>query len=383
MSQPRVPKCYLKGLIPPCWSPNPPHAPCHHLSPKPTPCPSPVSPSATLKVPFHYAGPLNPPHVPAPCPHLSPKPTPCPSPVSPSVTLKVSPKPTPCPSPVSPSATLKVSFHHAGHSSLNHQHPDWWFCWSYLCGSKWCFLVLSDPVVLSDPNPLVLSNPPTIWDDFRWLRWLQWWKVGTRSPVVWGLFNAQDWHRMGRICWICFFWVRQCWGMRLRKNPNQPYLPNDIARCCGTVIFHLALHIHSTVVRMSVWSDSRQQMISDILISVVFWRLRKSFNFLREMRAKLIGQPTYAIIRSRCSGGRKKWPARSCCGTFAGNGAVSGWRDLSAISAACSMWVTEYRLPGISRTCRQWSNSWIWVPRCVSLNSCKVYIGSIGHWNMD
>ena len=138
MSQPRVPKCYPKGFIPPCWSP------------KPTPCPSPVSPGVTLKVSFHHAGPLNPPHVPtcpltpphvpAPCPHLSPKPTPCPSPVSPSVTLKVSfhhagplnpphvpapcpqlsPKPTPCPSPVSPSVTLKVSFHHAGYSSLKH-----------------------------------------------------------------------------------------------------------------------------------------------------------------------------------------------------------------------------------------------------------------------
>ena len=71
---------------------NSPHvpAPCSHLSPKPTPCPSPVSPSVTLKVSFHHVGPLNPPHVPAPCPHLSPKPTPCPSPVSPSVTLKVS-----------------------------------------------------------------------------------------------------------------------------------------------------------------------------------------------------------------------------------------------------------------------------------------------------
>ena len=150
MSQPRVPKCYPKGLIPPCWSP----------------------------------------------------------------------KPTPCPSPVSPSATLKVSFHHAGHSSLNHQHPDWWFCWSYLCGSKWCFLVLSDPVVLSDPNPLVLSNPPTIWDDFRWLRWLQWWKVGTRSPVVWGLFNAQDWHRMGRICWICFFGAPMLMDVTAEKSKS-------------------------------------------------------------------------------------------------------------------------------------------------------------------
>ena len=100
MSQPRVPKCY-KGLIPPCWSPKPtpcpnpiPHSPpkptpcpspcwspkptpCRstipHSPPKPTPCPSPVSPSVTLKVSFHHAGPLNP-------PHLSPKPTPCPSP---------------------------------------------------------------------------------------------------------------------------------------------------------------------------------------------------------------------------------------------------------------------------------------------------------------
>ena len=125
-----------------------PHVPtCPHLSPKPTPCPSPVAPSITLKVSFDPAGPLNPPHVPAPCPHLSPKPTPCPSPVvlpqmSHSTTLVPkthpmsqphaptcplvpkcypkglippcwSPKPIPCPSPVSPSVT-KVSFHHAG-----------------------------------------------------------------------------------------------------------------------------------------------------------------------------------------------------------------------------------------------------------------------------
>ena len=96
--------------------------------------------------------PLNPPHV-QPCvPKCYPKGLipPC-----------CSPKPTRCPSPMSPSVTLKVSFHYAGCSSLNHQHLDWWFCWSYLCGSKWCFLVLSDPVVLSDPNPLVLSDPPT------------------------------------------------------------------------------------------------------------------------------------------------------------------------------------------------------------------------------
>ena len=84
--EPRVPKSNPKGPIPPCWSP------------KSIPCPSPVSPSQTLKVciscslynVIHHAGPLNPPHVPAPCPHLSPKPT------------------------VSSSATLKVSFHHAG-----------------------------------------------------------------------------------------------------------------------------------------------------------------------------------------------------------------------------------------------------------------------------
>ena len=34
-------------------------APCSHLSPKPTPCPSPVSPSVTLKVSFHHAAPLS------------------------------------------------------------------------------------------------------------------------------------------------------------------------------------------------------------------------------------------------------------------------------------------------------------------------------------
>ena len=120
MSQPRVPKCYPKGFIPPCWSPKPTPMSQPHV---------PTCPSVTLKVSFHHAGPLNPP---------------------------------PCPSPVSPSVALKVSFHHAGYSSLNHQHSDWWFCWSYLCGSKWRFLVLSDPVVLSDPNPWVLSDPPTI-----------------------------------------------------------------------------------------------------------------------------------------------------------------------------------------------------------------------------
>ena len=66
-------------------------------------CPSPVSPSVALKVSFHHAGPLNPPHVPtcplnpphvpAPCPKFYPKGfiPPC-----------CSPKPTPCPSPMSP-----------------------------------------------------------------------------------------------------------------------------------------------------------------------------------------------------------------------------------------------------------------------------------------
>lgn len=126
--------------------------------------------------------------------------------------------------------------------------------------------------------PLCKLRLIPIWDDFSWFRWLQWWKVGTRSPVVWGLFNAQDWHRMGRICWICFFWcanVEGCDSGKIMKNPNRPYLPNDIARCYGTVMFHLALHIHSTVVRMSVWSDSQQQMASDILILVVFLGIEK------------------------------------------------------------------------------------------------------------
>ena len=50
------------------------------LAPKPTLCPSPVSPSVTLKVSFHHAGPLNPPHIPAPCPHLSLNPPHVPAP---------------------------------------------------------------------------------------------------------------------------------------------------------------------------------------------------------------------------------------------------------------------------------------------------------------
>ena len=103
----------------------------------------------------------------------------------------LSPKPTPCPSPMFPSVTLKVSFHHAGYSSLNHQHQDWWFCWSYLRGSKWCFLVLSDPVVLSDPNPLILSDPPSGSDThvsrLRWLSsflWSPWCQI-SRSLISW------------------------------------------------------------------------------------------------------------------------------------------------------------------------------------------------------
>jgi hypothetical protein len=100
---------------------------------------------------------------------------------------------------------------------------------------------------------------------------------------------------MGRICWICFFWcanVEGCDSGKIMKNPNRPYLPNDIARCYGTVMFHLALHIHSTVVRMSVWSDSQQnRWLPTFWSSLFFWGLRKSSScFLWEMRAKLIGQ---------------------------------------------------------------------------------------------
>ena len=122
--------------------------------------------------------------------------------------------------------------------------------------------------------------------------WWQRWKVGTRSPVVWGLFNAQDWRRMGRICFLVRPLLRDVTGVESSSKIHVGHI------CPLTWDSHVPfgpIHPVHPMVCMSVWSDSQQQMVYDILMLVVVWGLRNSniiqiFEKIAKNYAKLIGQ---------------------------------------------------------------------------------------------